>query len=102
MVQLRQRSCFTGEPFGERGIIPNSGRQNLQGNEAVQLLLTRLVNRAHSSATDKFQDFELWKECGQFSRSWRHKRLWTGKNRVAASSLSKEADGAKTGKTVPF
>ena len=66
MVQLGQRLGFAGEAFGERRIVADAGREDFQRDDAVQLLLPRLVNRAHAAFADEFEDFQLRKQRREF------------------------------------
>ena len=59
MIQLGQRLGFTGESFGKCGVVADSGRKDFQRDDAIQLLLARLVNRAHAAFADEFEDFQL-------------------------------------------
>ena len=71
MIQLGQRLGFAGETFGKRGIIADAGRENLQRDDAVQLFLARLVNRAHAAFADEFEDFQLRKQRREFGNGRR-------------------------------
>ena len=59
MIQLSQRLGFAREASGERGVMADARRKNLQRHQAVQFFLPCLVNRAHAALADEFQDFEL-------------------------------------------
>ena len=61
MIELRQRLGLAGEALGKRGIVADAGRQNFQRDDAVQLFLPRLIDRAHAALADEFEDFELRK-----------------------------------------
>ena len=61
MVQPGQRLGFAGEAFGKARVVPDARRQDLERHDAVQLLLPRLIDRAHAAAADELEDFELRK-----------------------------------------
>ena len=68
VAELGQRARLTGEAFGEPGIIAGPGRENLQGHEAVEPRLTRLIDGAHAAFADELQHFELGEELGSWPR----------------------------------
>ena len=51
-------------------IVADARRQDFQGDDAVELLLPRFVNRAHAALADEFQDFQLRETSGQSPRAW--------------------------------
>src|SRR6478609_8350026 len=70
MVELGERACLSGEALGESAI---SGimRQDLKGNQPIEILLASLVNRAHAPLTEQFQDFQLRKMRRELGDAWR-------------------------------
>ena len=70
MIQPGQRLGLAGEPFGERRVLPDAGRQDLEGDQAVEFLLAGLIDGAHAALADQFQDFQL----GEERRQFRHRR----------------------------
>ena len=60
------------EAFLEGGVgCPRSWPEDLQGDEAVELGLAHLVNRAHAAGPDQFEDLEvreLRRHLGDFGR----------------------------------
>ena len=71
MVQFRQGFGFARKAFGKSAVLPNAGRQNLQGRHAVKFLLSRLINRAHATPPDQLDDVQLRKQPRQILRSRR-------------------------------
>ena len=59
VVQLRQRLGLAGEAVGKLLRLTDGGRQDFQGDDAVEILLPDLVNRAHAAFSDEFEDFKL-------------------------------------------
>src|SRR5208282_5942018 len=74
MIQFRQRPGFAGEAFGKRRVFANPGWKNFQSDDPVQLLLSRLVNRAHAAFADEFEDFKLREQRREFGEGWRVER----------------------------
>ncbi len=66
VVELGQRLGFAGEPFGKRGVVSNSGGQNLERHDSVEFFLPGFIHRPHAAAADQFDDFELGKLPRQF------------------------------------
>ena len=98
MIQLRQRLGFAGEAFGERGVIADAGRKNLERDDAVQFLLPRLVNRAHAALADEFEDFELGKFRGEFGDGRRlERRRLPARGGFVGCALFQQAGGTKPG-----
>ena len=63
MVEHGHRPGLAGEAFGERRVLPDLGREDLQGHEPVEPLLPGLVDHAHAAAAHQFQDLQVGK-CG--------------------------------------
>ena len=57
MVRAGDRSCFALEPLAEFGSIGKMGRQNLDGNDAVEAGIAGLVNLAHPARTNGGKNF---------------------------------------------
>ena len=62
------------------GFAADARRQNFQRDKPVELLLPRLVNRAHAAFADEFKDFELREQSGNAPRRR------AGRTRVGRSS----------------
>ena len=109
MIELGQRLGFAGEAFGKRGIPADAGRKNLQGHNAVQLLLPGLIDRAHAALADEFQNFQLGKLRAQLLRFGRDeaRRLFrrvgvgAGGKRAFHQAFGAEALGALGGSGWP-
>src|SRR5262249_42738567 len=71
VLQARQRAGFTDKTLGEGRVVAGLVRQDLQGHEAVELDLPRLVDRAHAAVADQPDDFELREMRGEFFHRWR-------------------------------
>lgn len=98
MIELRQCPGFASEAFGKGRIIADAGRQDLECNNAVELLLTRLVHRAHAAFANEFQYLKLRKKrCEVVKRGRLEGRLIASGNGVAGSALLQQAGGAKPG-----
>ena len=65
VIQFGQRPGFPGKALGEAGSGSSLRRQDLQGDDAVEVRLPRLVNGAHATLADEFQDCELRKVLGE-------------------------------------
>ena len=62
MVELRKRFGFAGKAIGKPGVEADIGRENLDGDEAIERLLPGFVDRAHAALTKQFQNLQLRKE----------------------------------------
>ena len=71
VVQPGQRLGFALEALGEAGFGDLLRRQDLQGDDPVELGLAGLVNDAHAAAAEAFEDFELGKVPGDFLQGGR-------------------------------
>src|SRR5580704_1459927 len=65
VIEPGQRLGLAGEAFGKGRIITDSRRQNLDGNEAVQLPLPRLVDNSHATLAEMLEVIELWELPGE-------------------------------------
>ena len=98
MIELRQRLGLAGEAFGKRGIVADAGRKNFQRDDAVELLLPRLIDRAHAAFADEFEDFELRKLRREFGDGRRiERRLFGVRDGVRRRAGFEQAGGAKSG-----
>ena len=98
MIELRQRLGFAGEALGKRRIVTNAGRKNFQRDDAVQLFLPRLIDRAHAAFADEFEDFELRKLRREFGDGRRiERRLFRVGDGVRRRAHFEQAGGAKSG-----
>ena len=61
MVQRRERPGFLLEAGGELRIARTFRREQLECDEAVQRLLSRLIDHPHATASKTFKDFQLRK-----------------------------------------
>ena len=59
MIPLSQHTCLAGEAAGECRIAAEFGREDFQGDGAIQIRLTDLIDKTHAALADEFQDFEL-------------------------------------------
>jgi hypothetical protein len=59
MTEPRQSLGLAGEAFGEGRVVPDTGRQNLEGDDPVQFLLARLIDRAHAAPANQAEQVEL-------------------------------------------
>ena len=66
MHQPGQRLGFPGEAFGKGGVIPAARGQDFQGDHPVELLLPRLIDRAHAAVANQFENIELREVPGDF------------------------------------
>ncbi len=57
--QLRERTRLAREPLGEAGLLAELGPQDLERDPAVELLLPRLVDRAHAALADPSHDLQI-------------------------------------------
>ena len=71
MVEFGEGSGFTGEALGKRGIVADVGREDFESHDAVELLLSRLVDSTHAALTDKLENFELGKPGRKFGQRGR-------------------------------
>ena len=78
MQQLGQRLRFPGEPFGKRGVAADARRQHFQRDDAVELFLARLIDRAHAALADEFGDLQLRERGGQPFERGRFRPLAAG------------------------
>ena len=98
MIQLRERLGLAREATGERGVAANAGRKNFERDDAVQLLLPRLVNRAHAALADEFKHFQLREQRREFGHRWRReRRRLPARGRLVGRALFQQAGGAKSG-----
>jgi hypothetical protein len=51
--------------------------RDLQGNQAVEVRLARLVNTSHATTPDRFKDLQLWKGSAKVLKR-RAGAFWTG------------------------
>src|SRR5215470_13914101 len=74
MVQCGSRLCLALEAGKSLCVLGNVVRQELEGNEAMQLHVVRLVNHTHPSSAESFNDAIVGD--GLVDHRWR--RRWTG------------------------
>ena len=89
MVQPGQGAGLAGEALGKGRVAADLRRQNLYGDQAVQVLLPGFIDRAHAAAAEQFEDFQLWKPRSQVfdakqRRFWRAFRRRRGQRRLKA------------------
>ena len=58
MIQFRQRAGFTCEPQRKLDIVPEFLRKDLDCDNAIESFLTSLVDGAHSTGADQFNDLK--------------------------------------------
>lgn len=63
VVEFAEGACFAGETFGEGGIAAEFGREDFQGDGAIERRLARLIDEAHAALSDEPDDFPL-RKCG--------------------------------------
>jgi len=68
------------ESLGERAVLADVRGQNLQRDNAIQLLLPGPVNRPHASLADKTQNLQLRKQFCQFGNRRGHKGRLAGRH----------------------
>ena len=73
MVEPGEQLGFAGEAAGEAGIMLALRSEDLDGDDAVEGFLPGLVNDAHASAAQAFEDLELRKAVGDFLRRRRRR-----------------------------
>ncbi len=71
MVQPRQGLGFACEPPGELRILLLFPGQDFERDEAVQARLPRLIDNAHATPAEAFENFQLRKQRGDFGRRGR-------------------------------
>ena len=59
MIELGQRLGLAGEAFREGRIAADAGREDFEGDDAVERLLPGFVDRPHAALADEAQDFQL-------------------------------------------
>jgi len=74
VIQCRQGLCLAAEPLGKLNILRAFRGKKLKGDEAVEALLLRLVDHAHTAAAEAFENFKLRKERGNLLHSLRRLR----------------------------
>jgi hypothetical protein len=74
MVELRKQLRLTCEAPGEAGIVFPLRSEDLDGDQAVERFLPRLVNDPHAAPTEAFDDLELREFPGDFPRLQRWNR----------------------------
>ena len=68
VVQLGQCAGFAQEPLGKFRVAAQLRRQDLQGNDPVELFLPSLVHRAHAAHGEQFENLELRKVFGDLGQ----------------------------------
>ena len=66
MTEPRQHAALTREALREARRGREGLRQHFEGDDAIQLRLPRLENRAHAAVTDEVEDFEIGEGGGDF------------------------------------
>jgi len=95
MIELGERLCLAREPLGKRRRHADAARQNLDRDEAVEFLLSRLVHCAHAAFADEFENFQLREKPAEFRRRRRYEfggRFGAGVHRA----LLEQAGGAES------
>jgi hypothetical protein len=96
VAEAGQGTGFPSEPLGEAWVGRRLGGQDLQGYQAVEGRLARLVHGAHAAFAQEAEDFELWEEPGYLFNSQRHERFGFGAGgSVSSGALLHQAGGAK-------
>ena len=73
MIELGERLGFAGEACRKRGVAARGGRQDLQRHEAVEPLLSRLVDCPHAALAQELENFQFQEQFGHFRDRRRHK-----------------------------
>jgi len=106
MIEQRERMSFLFKSRGELWIVRTLRREEFQRDEAIQRLLSRLVNHTHTTATEAFENIELRKVRSEFFRG----EHWDWRLIIASlgwlDDLSHEAarhrlSGTSTGRSEP-
>ena len=63
MIELGKQACLAIKPAGERGIVSQRPRQQLQRRQTVQLWLPHFEDRSHPALADQLKHLQM-RKCG--------------------------------------